>query len=138
MGWGLPTFCCNLLRGKTGGKCVSFPHGVAGKKKKKKPFACCRFAQSDANQRRPNRVLGSSRCDTIERPRLRANTGVEKSLSERRSLTEFHLEDLQPFTPQVCISRKWCGGEPRGRQRETTLLPFRCNLGADGLSPCNC
>lgn len=35
VGWGLPTFCCNLLRGKTGGKCVSFPHGVAGKKKKK-------------------------------------------------------------------------------------------------------
>lgn len=34
VGWGLPTFCCNLLRGKTGGKCVSFPHGVAKKKKK--------------------------------------------------------------------------------------------------------
>lgn len=101
----------------------------------KKPFACCRFAQPDANQRRPNRVAGSSRCDTTERPRHRASAGVEKSLSGRRSLTEFHLEDLQPISVRVPIGRKSCGGEPRGRQRVPKLPPFRCSLAANASTP---
>lgn len=110
---------------------VCFPHGGAGGKKN--PFAYCIFAPSDANQGRPNRVLGSSGCDTIERPWLCATTGGEKSLSERRNLAEFHLEDLQPLTPQVCISKKWCDGE-----KKKTPLPFRRNLGDDRLRQCNC
>lgn len=100
-------------------KVCQFPPRSSERKKKKKPFACCRFAQSDANQRRPNRVLGSSRCDTTECPRLRANTGVEKSLSGRRSLTEFHLEDLQPFTRRFASAESGVVASPeagRGKQ----------------------
>lgn len=102
VGWGLPTFCCNLLRGKAEGKRVSFLHGV--EKKTPQPFAHCRFAPSDANQRRRNRVfwvhLGVTRFNVT---RFAPTPTEKKSLSGKRNLTEIHLEDLQ----RVCIGRKW-------------------------------